>query len=403
MTSIQERIEAVSRELVIEKDFVPLEKAIPASGSAAGLFEASVARVDAQGVQVLVFLAWHGQEATELEWRADSLRQGLTPAAPFIQGRVIATLLVVCESAEAMKAAELACRGIKEGHFLEKILVGHAVLDMSRGQLSHVGREKPQPGLDWLEERFVSRSAPSREVAEAIIERKMGEERQSRRLLSRRDSWATWSLIILNVMAFVVEIYYANLYDQSLGNGQDSENSLGLALQHLGMNQGQLVFGEHQWWRLLSCLFLHAGALHLLLNMVSLFSIGGLVERFGGTWRFLVLYFASGLMASLASALLSGNQNSVGASGAIMGLAGALMALRWRRPKDFPVALAERIFRMLLFPVLATFFIGFGLQLLNGPLRFDNYAHLGGVLTGFALVLLWPGFLQKDMRQKSLL
>src|SRR4029077_17115659 len=124
--------------------------------------------------------------------------------------------------------------------------------------------------------------------------------------------------------------------------------------QVLGANEHQLVFGKGEWWRLLACMFLHAGELHLFFNMITLFSLGSLLERLVGPLRFLVIYFAAGLGGSLLSALNPENVMSVGASGAIPGRAGALLALHFRRPAGFPAQLAKRIFGSLALPVALT-------------------------------------------------
>ncbi len=80
-------------------------------------------------------------------------------------------------------------------------------------------------------------------------------------------------------------------------------------------------------WRLLSHAFLHGSVVHLLVNSISLFSLGGMLERLLGWRRFLVLYTVSALAGGLASAFVGGARLSVGASGAIFGLLGATFAL----------------------------------------------------------------------------
>lgn len=395
------RIEQLCRDLVVEHSFSPLEKVLPAAGRAAGLFNACLARLDSDRLELHAFLAWHGQDALELEGRSAALRQALEESSPHLSQRVTANLFLVAESSPALAEAEAALKGVKQGHFLEKILIAPAGVALSEGRVDFHGRIKPRPGVDWFEQHFVSDSGHAAAEAEAVIKAQDGDEANARRLLARGETWATWSLIAVNIAAFLSQYYVAASLRRQLGPGADPGQSLDLALQALGANQHELVFGKGQWWRLLSCMFLHAGELHLVFNMASLFSLGAIVEKLCGPAKFLLIYFAAGLGGSLLSAWHGGEAPSVGASGAIFGLAGALMALNFRRPPHFPLPLATRIFKSLLMPVALTFGLGLMLALGGEGLRFDNWAHFGGLFTGFALVYAWPSLLQKSLRVRA--
>jgi rhomboid protease GluP len=165
-------------------------------------------------------------------------------------------------------------------------------------------------------------------------------------------------------------------------------------LRILGANSRELVVGHGQWWRLLACMFLHGGYLHLTMNMISLYSLGGLLERLAGPWRFLLIYFLAGLCGSLAGLFNPAMQISVGASGAILGLAGALMALRWRRPPEMPLSLAKQVFQALLTPTIFIFGMGLALQVAAWlgvqTMLLDNFAHLGGLACGFGIFMIFP-------------
>ena len=136
---------------------------------------------------------------------------------------------------------------------------------------------------------------------------------------------------------------------------------------------------EGDWWRILCPVFLHGGLLHLAVNMMSLQSIGGLVEEAYGGGKALALYLLSGVAgtaASVAWSLHSGERGDIphiGASGAIMGAAGILiaLALRWGGEGG------KRIWMPLLKSVGLTMALGWFLN-------FDNAAHAGGLLFGFA-------------------
>jgi membrane associated rhomboid family serine protease len=83
------------------------------------------------------------------------------------------------------------------------------------------------------------------------------------------------------------------------------------------------------WWRLVTAMFLHASVLHIAFNMLALYLIGSPVEQYLGRARYLGLYFVSGLAGS-AGALLQTPGVTVGASGAIFGILGAMMIIEWQ-------------------------------------------------------------------------
>jgi len=129
-----------------------------------------------------------------------------------------------------------------------------------------------------------------------------------------------------------------------------------------------------QWWRLLTATTLHGGVLHLLVNCVSLSNIGPLLERISGQERFAAVYALSGLTGSLASFCFNSHP-SVGASGAIFGLGGAL-AVFFYRHRELMGDYSERVLNQLGMNLL----INFGFGLLSRSI--DNWAHFGGMLGG---------------------
>jgi rhomboid protease GluP len=155
-----------------------------------------------------------------------------------------------------------------------------------------------------------------------------------------------------------------------------------LVLLRLGANQAALVLEDGQWWRLLASTFLHIGFVHLLLNGFALFQLGPLVEAWLGGLRLLVIYFASGVAGSLTSVLWRGFQGerglSAGASGAIFGILGALIAFLVRRHARLrPEARA----------LLLQFLLWAGINVVFGFTNpgIDNAAHLGGFAAGLLL------------------
>ena len=154
----------------------------------------------------------------------------------------------------------------------------------------------------------------------------------------------------------------------------------GPSLVRLGSNFGPYTT-EGEWWRLVTCLFLHIGLIHLAFNMWALASFGPLVERLYGSVSFALIYLIAGVAGSLASVSWNPAVNSVGASGAIFGLLGALIAAQVRNQGSIPV----NVLRPLRYSSLI--FTGFALLagLRSGGV--DNAAHLGGVTAGFLMGL----------------
>jgi len=138
-------------------------------------------------------------------------------------------------------------------------------------------------------------------------------------------------------------------------------------------------------WRLVTPLFLHAGPLHLFVNMYSLFALGPVVERFFGRPRFLALYLMAGVSGVVLSLALS-PQPSVGASGAIFGLLGALAAFLYlHRPVFGPGG--EMMLRQLL--IVGAINLAYGALSQSGTAdafgpRIDLWGHVGGLAAGAA-------------------
>ncbi len=167
-----------------------------------------------------------------------------------------------------------------------------------------------------------------------------------------------------------------------LGGSTDPEVLLRLGAQ----DAGRIWQGE--WWRLVTSIFLHAGPVHLLFNGFSLYALGRILEPALGTRRFLVLFFVSGLTASLATLVFVTDVLSVGASGAVFGLAGLLLADELTRRRLYrrvePVGERRWRPRASIVPVLLiNLALGFVVPHIN------NYAHIGGLVGGFLLGTAW--------------
>ena len=132
-----------------------------------------------------------------------------------------------------------------------------------------------------------------------------------------------------------------------------------------------------QYWRLLTACFIHIGLMHLLFNGYALLRFGFDVESRYGHARFLMIYLLSGLMGSVLSFL--GNPSlSAGASGAIFGLIGAVIAFFVSHRDEFGAWGRRRLSSLL---VIAGYNLVFGLA---NP-GIDNLGHIGGLIAGLAL------------------
>lgn len=147
-------------------------------------------------------------------------------------------------------------------------------------------------------------------------------------------------------------------------------------LLHWGANFGPLSLGP-QPWRIWTSNYVHIGIIHIALNMWCLWSLGVLAERIFPPWTYLFLYTACGIGGSLASLWWHPMVVGAGASGAIFGLAGALIAVFYLGKLPISQDAVKGTLRSLI--TFAAYNLFFGLTA-----GIDNFAHLGGLVTGLA-------------------
>jgi len=147
-----------------------------------------------------------------------------------------------------------------------------------------------------------------------------------------------------------------------------------LSAFRLGECYGPVIFYDHQYWRLITAMFLHGGLIHIGFNMMTLMQFGPAIEELYGSPRFLFLYTFTGAFGFLVSALRG--HLSLGASGALLGIMGAVLAITTKRGGMYMRDLRSRLISSLVF----LFAIG-----IFGGLRIDNWAHGGGLAAGFVL------------------
>jgi rhomboid protease GluP len=173
-------------------------------------------------------------------------------------------------------------------------------------------------------------------------------------------------LLALNVAIFVLMLAW----------GIDPMQPSLASLIQWGANYGPKTT-QGEWWRMFTCMFLHIGVLHLLFNMIALWNVGGFMERLLGSTGFLVLYLLAGLLGSVASVAWNPFVVSAGASGAIFGLYGGLLAFlvrhRGLQEHAFLAALRTNTLAFIGYNVVYGFIVP----------GIDMAAHLGGLAGGF--------------------
>ena len=188
------------------------------------------------------------------------------------------------------------------------------------------------------------------------------------------ESPITYVIVGLNFLLFVVSLLATmRLSQESGGQGLNLFGGInGLVLDRLGASR-PLVLINGEWWRLVMAIFLHGGILHIAMNTWVLMDIGPQVEEVYGSARYLFLYIASGIAGFLASAITG--HFSVGASGALMGLIGLMLAITTRRGGAYMQMIRGQLIRWVVY-ILVLGFVVSGI---------DNAAHLGGLAAGFLL------------------
>lgn len=151
-------------------------------------------------------------------------------------------------------------------------------------------------------------------------------------------------------------------------------------------NMGELGVGhilvEKEYIRILSAMFLHSDIHHIFNNMVILFFLGAMIEKEIGHFRYAAIYFLSGVSGNLLSLTVRVLNNdpavSIGASGAVFGMDGVLLALVLFSGRRIDNVTIPRVFLMIAYSLYSGF-VG---------VNVDNAAHIGGLLTGFLLGIL---------------
>jgi rhomboid protease GluP len=209
-------------------------------------------------------------------------------------------------------------------------------------------------------------------------------------LFGEQETPVTSAMLVANFLMFGVT-WVLTAQAREAGGLRTLFGMSGAASYQLGASLPFLfLLQEHQWWRLVTAMFLHGGLIHIGFNMMNLMQFGPALEELYGSARYLFLYVVTGALGFLASALMG--HFSVGASGALLGLIGAMLAVTSKRGGSFMRELRSR----LITSVAILFMIGFW-----GGLGIDNSAHIGGFAVGFVIGKIYDDRQPMNAREKQ--
>lgn len=186
---------------------------------------------------------------------------------------------------------------------------------------------------------------------------------------NRKRAWVNSTLIVLNIMYF--------LYLEIAGSSEDT-----IFMLHHGAMYAPLILEGHEYYRLLTSIFMHFGIHHITNNMIILFVLGDNMERALGSVKYLIFYLVCGIGANVVSLLAEWNHSvqavGAGASGAIFGVIGGLFYV-----VTINLGQLEDLNTMqLVFLIIISLYHGFT------STGVDNVAHVGGLVLGMLLAAL---------------
>jgi rhomboid protease GluP len=207
------------------------------------------------------------------------------------------------------------------------------------------------------------------------------------RLFGEHEAPMTTALLISNILMFGVS--WVVIANAGGGGGLRILGGMGgETMYRLGASFGPSIFYQNEWYRLVTAMFLHGGLIHIGFNMMALMQFGPALEELYGSARYLFLYLVTGAFGFLVSASL-GNY-SLGASGALLGLVGLMLAVTTKRGGSYMRELRSR----LITSVVILFILGFS------GMGLDNYAHAAGLASGFGLGKLFADRQPMNSRER---
>lgn len=198
-------------------------------------------------------------------------------------------------------------------------------------------------------------------ITNDINKKNVKDAKEAEEVFSAKTPYITYALIIINIIIFLL-MYI-------IGNGSEDTRTL---VDFGALSKILVKYGDY--YRIITCAFLHIGILHLLCNMYALYIIGKDIESFFGRFKYIFIYLISTIVGSLMSLTFMDEYTiSAGASGAIFGLMGSLLYFGY----NYRVTLNNSINKQILPIIFINLLFGF---MSSGV---DNFAHLGGLLGGY--------------------
>lgn len=198
-------------------------------------------------------------------------------------------------------------------------------------------------------------------ITEDINRKNLEESKNVEKVFKIKKPVITYGIILINIMVFIL-MYI-------IGDGSTDPYTL----IKFGANyKGSVI--NHEFYRLLTCAFIHIGFMHIIINTYSLYVIGVQLESYFGKMKYLIIYLFSAVSASLMSVILT-DSISAGASGALFGLLGALLYFGYHYRVFLGGVLKSQIIPL----IIVNLAFGF---MMSGV---DNAAHIGGLIGGFLI------------------
>lgn len=198
-------------------------------------------------------------------------------------------------------------------------------------------------------------------ITEDINRKNLEESKNVEKVFKIKKPVITYGIILINIIVFIL-MYI-------IGDGSTDPYTL----IKFGANyKGSVI--NHEFYRLLTCAFIHIGFMHIIINTYSLYVIGVQLESYFGKLKYLIIYLFSAISASLMSVILT-DSISAGASGALFGLLGALLYFGYHYRVFLGGVLKSQIIPL----IIVNLAFGF---MMSGV---DNAAHIGGLIGGFLI------------------
>jgi len=186
------------------------------------------------------------------------------------------------------------------------------------------------------------------------------------------DRFITTLILLINVGLFVATLLYSS-DGRNIGTSPS-----GLALFNFGAKYGAAIYGDLQWWRLITAGFLHGGLLHIGMNSWVLWSLGPQIDEVFGAYRYIAIYFVATVLGFAGSLFWTPAVLSIGASAGISGLVGAMVGLGTKEKHSIIGQERGRYVQWMVLILVQGFIIP----------GIDNAAHIGGFVGGFMVAYL---------------